>query len=92
MVAVVVFEFGVMRCQPLRRALYSFINFGVYIQLSLANGSQIVHLSQGVARIMLSKRLRAMSVPFVRFSYIKAIFVAGRFESTVAGLFVCQSS
>ncbi|MBO0216150.1 acetyltransferase [Vibrio sp. Vb2880] len=39
MVAVVVFEFSVTRCQPLRRALYSFMNFGVYIQSSLANGA-----------------------------------------------------
>ncbi|MBO1394336.1 acetyltransferase [Vibrio cholerae] len=30
MVTVVVFEFGVMRCQPLRRALYAHIKFGVY--------------------------------------------------------------
>ncbi|KAA1223019.1 acetyltransferase [Vibrio cholerae] len=29
MVSVVVFEFSVMRCQPLRRALYVFINLGV---------------------------------------------------------------
>ncbi|EGR4280642.1 acetyltransferase [Vibrio cholerae] len=29
MVTVVVFEFGVMRCQPLRRALYAHIKFGV---------------------------------------------------------------
>ncbi len=55
-----------MRHSPLNAALCSFINFGVYIQLSLANGSRIVHLSQCVSSIMLSKRLRAMSVPFVR--------------------------
>ena len=85
------FSLGGMRCSPLNAALCSFINFGVYIQLSLANGSRIAHLSQGVARIMLSKHLRAMSVPFVRFSYTKAIFVAGRFESSVAGRFICQS-
>ncbi|ENM5795809.1 acetyltransferase [Vibrio mimicus] len=30
MVTVVVFEFSVMRCQPLRRALYAYIKFGVY--------------------------------------------------------------
>ncbi len=57
-----------MRHSPLNAALYSFINFGVYIQLSLANGSRIAHLSHSVARIMLSKRLCAMSVPFVRLS------------------------
>ncbi|MCD1196584.1 acetyltransferase [Vibrio cholerae] len=27
MVTVVVFEFGVMRCQPLRRALYSLVKY-----------------------------------------------------------------
>ncbi|TXZ08117.1 acetyltransferase [Vibrio mimicus] len=27
MVTVVVFEFGVMRCQPLRRALYELVEF-----------------------------------------------------------------
>ncbi|EJR5450042.1 iron transporter [Vibrio cholerae] len=31
MVSAVVFEFSGMRCQPLRRALCSFINIGVYI-------------------------------------------------------------
>ncbi|EGQ9207051.1 acetyltransferase [Vibrio cholerae] len=31
MVAVVVFEFSVMRCQPLRRALYVFIAYLVKI-------------------------------------------------------------
>ncbi len=61
-----------MRHSPLNAALYSFINFGVYIQLSLANGSRIVRLAQGVASIMLSKRLCAMSVPFVRFSLHKS--------------------
>ncbi len=61
-----------LRCSPLNRALCSFINFGVYIQLSLANSSRIVHLSQGVSSIMLSKRLCAMSVPFVRFSLLKS--------------------
>ncbi len=71
-VAVVVFEFSVTRCQPLRRALCSFINLGVYIQLSLANGSWTVRFAQGVASIMLSKRLRAMSVLFVRFSLHKS--------------------
>ncbi|ENM3824937.1 iron transporter [Vibrio cholerae] len=30
MVSVVVFEFSGMRCQPLRRALYAHIKFGVY--------------------------------------------------------------
>ncbi|EHS4950277.1 acetyltransferase [Vibrio cholerae] len=30
MVAVVVFEFGGMRCQPLRRALCEWENYGVY--------------------------------------------------------------
>ncbi|EGR2535023.1 acetyltransferase [Vibrio cholerae] len=30
MVTAVAFEFGVMRCQPLRRALYAHIKFGVY--------------------------------------------------------------
>ncbi len=63
---------SVFRCSPLNRALYSFINFGVYIQLSLANGLRVVHLSQGVASIMLSKRLCAMLVPFVRFSLHKS--------------------
>ncbi len=63
---------SVLRCSHLNRALYSFINFDVYIQLSLANGSRIVHLSQDVASIMLSKRLRAMSVLFVRFSLHKS--------------------
>ncbi len=61
-----------MRHSPLNAALCSFINIGVYIQLPLANGSRIVHLSQGVARIMLLKRLCAMSVPFVRFSLLKS--------------------
>ncbi|TOB15042.1 hypothetical protein CGK10_23735 [Vibrio parahaemolyticus] len=60
------------RCSHLNAALYSFMNFGVYIQLSLANGSRIVRLSQGVASIMLSKRLYAMSAPFVRFSLHKS--------------------
>ncbi len=61
-----------MRCSHLNRALCSFINFGVYIQLSLANGSRIVRFAQGVASIMLSKRLCAMSIPFVRFSLRKS--------------------
>ncbi|EKF9566392.1 iron transporter [Vibrio cholerae] len=30
MVSAVVFEFSGMRCQPLRRALYAHIKFGVY--------------------------------------------------------------
>ncbi|MBN7286790.1 iron transporter [Vibrio cholerae] len=30
MVSVVVFKFSGMRCQPLRRALYAHIKFGVY--------------------------------------------------------------
>ncbi|HDZ9271024.1 TPA: iron transporter [Vibrio cholerae] len=30
MVSVVVFEFSGMRCQPLRRALYAHMKFGVY--------------------------------------------------------------
>ncbi|MCG6258731.1 hypothetical protein, partial [Vibrio furnissii] len=53
-------------------ALCSFINIGVYIQLSLANGAWTIQLAQGVASIMLSKRLYAMSVPFVRFSLHKS--------------------
>ncbi len=61
-----------MRHSPLNAALCSFINIGVYIQLSLANGSRIVHLSLGMASIMLSKRLCAMSVPFVRLSLHKS--------------------
>ncbi len=61
-----------MRHSPLNAALCSFLNLGVYIQLSLANGSWTVRLAQGVASIMLSKRLRAMSVPFVRFSLHKS--------------------
>ena len=60
-----------MRHSPLNAALCSFISICAYIQLSLANGSRIVHLSQGVVSIMLSKRLRAMSVSFVRFSLHK---------------------
>ncbi|WP_257971695.1 hypothetical protein [Vibrio parahaemolyticus] len=41
---------------------------------------------------MLSKRLRAMSVPFVKFAYIKATVVAGRFESKGAGRFAYSIS
>lgn len=61
-----------LRASHLSKALCSFINLGVYIQLSLANGSWTVRLAQGVASIMLSKCLRAMSVPFVRFSLHKS--------------------
>ncbi len=61
-----------MRHSPLNAALCSFINIGVYIQLSLANGSRIVYLSQGVSHLMLLKPLCAMSVPFVRFSLHKS--------------------
>ncbi len=31
MVSVVVVEFSVMRCQPLRRALYLLLSLGVYL-------------------------------------------------------------
>ena len=81
-----------MRHSPLNAALCSFINFGVYIQWSLANGSRIVHLSQGVASIMLSKRLRAMSVLFVRFSLHKSDLCRWSFESKGAGRFAYSIS